>query len=641
MKKNTSFGLRAAIAVVALQQVICPDWCVAQDTSAQLPDDVFFYLPFEGSANENNHTVAGSETPQFVPGLDGKAIRVQPVNPATSRPVLSLPIQSMKLNQESDFSLQFWVRTTIGSEQRAVLMSTKDFPDNGLNSQKSQGWVFGVFNGTWAWNMGSGKRRISYDRTNGEYLPINDGRWHQLAMTHSAEEGLIRLYFDGKNMVTYNVRDSAGFKFGNDNPLSIGWDGEEETRQPVERPVFVEGARDLQQLVDEFDRLGLPAVTPDEFESLVSQPKRLFETKIAELRQQNDDGNTDRLKQLESVDLQPIEAISQRLMGGLYTVHQSRYYNEIALLFRLYRFENGNVVIHEPTARRLARREVLTAPAFDLDELRIWKRALSADEVMTAYTRYFQHTLPAQPEQLTELTAGCWNIWHGGIHHSLEIDGWDSRQSIIDLLKREQVDVIMMQETYSNGDHIAAELGFYYATTIDWDNLHQGPNISVLSRYPIKKIVVPPNSTFMNVAALVELGESQDIYVMSNWYGMRNFEDVYSFHESRFNETDSVPILFGGDFNAIPDVDGGNSLAYRMLTEAEFVDAYRQLYPDVEQLPGHTHRSDRRIDQLYYKGAGLENRKTEVFSTWPSRFPSDHYLIKSVFDLNYKTRDKE
>jgi exonuclease III len=195
----------------------------------------------------------------------------------------------------------------------------------------------------------------------------------------------------------------------------------------------------------------------------------------------------------------------------------------------------------------------------------------------------------------------------------------------------------MMQETYSSGDYIAAELGFYYATTIDWDNMHQGSNISVLSRYPITEILVPPKSTFMSVTAKVSLSNTQDIYVMSNWYGMYNFEDVYAFHETRFQNTDSIPILFGGDFNAVPDVDGGRSLAARRLLGAGFVDAYRSLYPDVRKFSGFTHRSNRRIDQLYYKGKGLSNRSTEVFSSWPSQFPSDHYLVKSLFDLNYQT----
>ena len=60
------------------------------------------------------------------------------------------------------------------------------------------------------------------------------------------------------------------------------------------------------------------------------------------------------------------------------------------------------------------------------------------------------------------------------------------------------------------------------------------------------------------------------------------------------------------------------------------------MYPDVKKYPGFTHMEDIRIDQLYYKGKGLKNSFTmiiEVISTWPSGFPSDHFLIVSKFEL--------
>lgn len=597
-------------------------------------DSCVAHLSFDNHIDDSKHNLVSNETGkvQFVPGLEGQAIRF---GSETEQAFLQYVTESLKLDDGHDFSLHFWVRTTMPSHQRAIILSTKDFPDCSLTSQKAQGWTWGLFNGTWAWNMGSGKRRISYERTNGEFMPINDGRWHQLVMTHSASEGLIRLYFDGKNWVTYNVKDSAGFEFGNKNPLVLGWSGQVETHPPTQLPVFTRGAEQLQKLVDEFNGLGLPPVLDAEFTSLVNDPGRLFASKLNKLKEQS--VNSDLLESLESADLKSIKDISKLLMKSPYTVHQNGYYREVARVFKLYRLVNGKVEIHEPTARKFAGLEVLARPSFDLDELRIWDRVVSPEEVQKSYSNYFAVAQSSSVANLKKLTACCWNIFHGGLHQSIEEHGWDSREAIIDMLKREQVDVVMMQETYSNGDYIAAELGFYFATTVDWDNMHQGSNISVLSRYPITAVLVPPNSSFMNVAAKVELSQTQDIWVMSNWYGMYNFEDVYAFHQSRFAETDSLPILFGGDFNAVPDVDGGDSLAYRMLTDAGFVDAFRSLNPNVRTHPGQTHRNERRIDQLYYKGSGLTNKATTVYSTWPSLFPSDHYLIKSVFELNYRT----
>jgi hypothetical protein len=191
----------------------------------------------------------------------------------------------------------------------------------------------------------------------------------------------------------------------------------------------------------------------------------------------------------------------------------------------------------------------------------------------------------------------------------------------------------MMQESYSSADYIAAELGYSFATTVDWDYLNQGSNISVLSRYPIDEVFVPETAAFMNVGTRIAISKNQDIYVMSNWYGMRQFADVYRFHQSRFQKSGAMPVLFGGDFNAVPHTDGGDSPASKKLTDNGFTDAFRSTYPDVEKYPGYTHISDRRIDQLYYKGKALENTATKQFTSWPTGFPSDHALIKAEFTI--------
>lgn len=184
---------------------------------------------------------------------------------------------------------------------------------------------------------------------------------------------------------------------------------------------------------------------------------------------------------------------------------------------------------------------------------------------------------------------------------------------------------------------IAFDLGYYFATTVDWDYLNQGANISVLSRFPIKELHVQEDSPFQNVGVKVAISRTQDMHVMSNWYGMDRFPSVFEFHQARFQESDIIPTLFAGDFNAIPHTDGGDSPASLALLEAGFTDAFRSLYPDVQEHPGASHRSGRRIDQLYYKGAGLRNTSTRVISTRPGGFPSDHFLILSTFDLDYST----
>ena len=136
------------------------------------------------------------------------------------------------------------------------------------------------------------------------------------------------------------------------------------------------------------------------------------------------------------------------------------------------------------------------------------------------------------------------------------------------------------------------------------------------------------------MATRLAISRTQEIWAMSNWYGMQQFSDVFSFHKEKFEQSDRVPVFFGGDFNAVPHTDGGDSPASLKLSEAGFTEAFRQMFPDVAKYPGHTHRSGSRIDQLYYKGTGLINTHSEVISSWPGGFPSDHYLIVSTFKLD-------
>ncbi|MEM7455208.1 MAG: endonuclease/exonuclease/phosphatase family protein [Planctomycetota bacterium] len=625
--RNTAGLISASIAILFLAKT--PAFCQSIPVKLDLA-----HTSFDGNVYGVGMKVVEDVqgTLEFVPGKINNALRIQPT--PDSPVLIQYDTGELGLDEEHDFSVEFRMRSNIPSDQRAVLLSTRDVPDNSLVSQKQKGWTFSICNGTFAWSMGSGNRRISYERSNGEFLTVNDGRWHQLAMTHSASEGLIRLYYDGRNVAIYNIVDHSGFEFGNELPLSVGWAESETATQPSELPIFVEGAQLLQELVDEFNSLGLTPVENGGFELLVSDPDQLFSEKVNAAR---DGGRQVDLPSAEQA-LENVNSIRRRMMRSRYTVHQSSNFSEVALVFQLYRLVDGQIEIVPTAAERLATREVLSSPSFDLDDLKIWNRALSDSEIGDSFNEVFQPRVTSEsPGEIDRITAGCWNIFHGGIHQTIERDGWDSRDIIIELIRREEIDVLMMQETYSNGDYIAAELGYYFATTIDWDNMHQGSNISVLSRFPIKEVHVPPDATFMNVAAKVAVEDTKDLWVMSNWYGMSSFDKVFSFHEQRFQATDSIPVLFGGDFNAVPDVDGGDNEAYRRLTDAGFVDAFREQYPDHVQNPGPTHRSGNRIDQLYYKGAGLNNSSTEVFLHWPTVFPSDHYLIKTVFELDYST----
>jgi len=476
--------------------------------------------------------------------------------------------------------------------------------------------------GTFAWTVGSGKRRVTYQRENGQIKPINDNRWHQLTMTFDKTLSEFRLYYDGQNQAVYNV----GFSFSNEEPLVIGT---KPSRFDYEKQILSEieaGAALLQDIVDRFNGLEVENVNPDEFISLIVSPERLYQEKLEKSNRSRNDA--------EALKLKEISAARRKFYSNPYTVYQNRGLTLLRPISRIYDLKDGQVGVNKKAAREFTLAEKLFPADFCMDDLSIWGRALNQSEVWKSYTPYKKEKQVQLTKNLKSIFVGVWNIWHGGLHWSKESDGWDSRLRIAEMIRKKNIDIVLMQETYSSGDFIAAELGYSIATTSDWDNCDQGANISVLSRYPIQELHVNSKSEFHNIAVKLRLSETQEIYAMSNWYGMNMFPTVYAFHLNRFEQSDNIPVVFGGDFNAVPHIDGGKSPASIKLLGSGFTDAFRELYPDPKKHPGYTHRNNRRIDQLYYKGVGLKNRSTEVISTWPGGFPSDHYLIVSNFELH-------
>ncbi|MBT3242246.1 MAG: hypothetical protein HN352_03785 [Bacteroidetes bacterium] len=574
-------------------------------------------------------TTSAEGTITYTKGLNGKAVSISP----EGLQYLTINSETIQFDSNKDFSVQFWMRTSMDSDKPTVLLSQKRMENNSLNSQKESGWALYTYGGTFAWNMGSGNRRIRYERDNGHNMPMNDGKWHLLTMTYDSDKSEIKLFYDGENKAWYSVRDGLGFDFESTMDLTVGWRGTDNESDSNILPEIEEGVQLLQNLVNDFNQLGVGDVGTEDFESLIVDPKGLFEQKVEELKLLTDKENRQILNVLKLLDIDTVMRSRASLMKNRYTVHQVRDFMTVAPLLKIYSLHNGIVALDMEKAKNYSKMEKFYPPDFDMDNLMIWDRVVSAEEVLSSYSDFQEIEAPVSRQKLSSIVATDWNIHHGGIHNTIEEDGFDSRLRIVEMLKKENADVIMMQETYSNGDFIAAELGYYFATTVDWDYLNQGSNISVLSRFPIMELHVPPEAPFMNVAVKVSISDSQEMYVMSNWYGMNQFPAVYEFHESRFLDSDNIPVIFAGDFNAVPHTDGGNSPASIAMLKAGFTDAYRELFPDVEQFPGNTFQNGRRIDQLYYKGSSLKNVSTKVVSSWPNGFPSDHFMITTVFEL--------
>ncbi|MCK0156932.1 endonuclease/exonuclease/phosphatase family protein [Cellulophaga sp. F20128] len=570
-------------------------------------------FPFNQQLQSGAYTFKG-DTYSFVDGIHKKALSFTPTNDFAT-----VKLDLLSLDGAEDFTVQFWIKTT--SKNATVLLSQKEFLDKGIVSQKNAGWAWYSSGGTFAWTIGSGNRRLNYERSNGDKAPLNDGNWHQLTMTYSKELSEIRLYYDGQAKAIYNV----GFEFKNTNPLTIGSQKNSFNYDTQILPSITNGATTLQALVDAFNNLEIEHVTEEEFLSLIVDPKELYlrKSKIS----------TETLSQEKEVFFNAVMKARSKLSANPYTVFQNMELTKLKPISKLYSLKNGQVTINMYHANKYTQEERLYPSDFSMDELSIWKRTLTPEEVHNNYSQYKNTTAFKLKEKQDTITVASWNIWHGGKHFTVNGDGWDSRLRIAEMIKENNIDIVLMQETYSSGDYIAAELGYYFATTSDWDYCFQGSNISVLSRYPIEKLEVLKETEFMNVAVKISISNTQQLFAMSNWYGMSSFPLVYDFHQENFNNSDEIPIFFGGDFNAVPYTDGGDNPASVQLMENGFTDAYRSLYSNFTDFPGYSHASGSRIDQLYYKGKGLTNTATKIISTWPSGFPSDHNLILSKFEL--------
>ena len=574
------------------------------------------HFDFNKSIKSENYIFKGSNY-TFEKGIDGQCLTL-----GFNSGFNQLTLDSLALDGKHSFTVQFWVKTT--SNEPTVLLSQKQFPSKGILDQKNAGWALYLSGGTFAWNIGSGKRRLNYERSNGQIMPLNDGEWHQLTMTFEKTNREIRLYYDGQQQAVYKV----GFDFENNNSLAIGASPNSFDYDKDILPAIKEGAVQLQKLVDAFNQLPVAAVTEADFLNLIVDSKELYLQKLG-----LSTGETDSLREQELSMLDKLIELKKGLTDNPYTSSQNHNLTLLKPIYELYSLKNGMVHINEYFAKKYTKQEQLFPAEFSMDELQISKRALSAKEVWESFYQY-KKTIPLPlKERIDTLTVAVWNIWHGGIHFSTDKHGWDSRNRIAEILKQTGADIILMQETYSSGDYIAAELGYQLATTADWDYRSQGSNISVLSRFSIKAIQVPEKAEFMNVSVKLAISKTQEIYAMSNWYGMNSFPIVYDFHKTRFDKANESPILFGGDFNAIPHLDGGDSPASIKLVENGFTDAYRSLHADVQTFPGFTHQWGERIDQLYYKGKGLKNISTEVVHTAFGGFPSDHFLILGTFIL--------
>lgn len=305
-----------------------------------------------------------------------------------------------------------------------------------------------------------------------------------------------------------------------------------------------------------------------------------------------------------------------------------------------------------------------------IDETRFWNRPLSASEVTESYRRFFPLPSSVEPETPQRLKVQVWNIWHGGHRFGKQV----GVQRVIDVLKRENADVIGLVETYGSGAIIADSLGYYFYLI--------SSNLSILSRYPIEE-TIPVFKPFNAGGAFIRLSEQQKIAFFDIWLhylpditdlnkgkaAIRKYEaeetqtrlpeirTILKEIEPQLAASEQTPVLLVGDFNVDSHLDWTeetrplhSGVKVRLpvseeVVKAGFHDSFRELSPDVRVNPGTTWSPlinlgadpvsciPQRIDFIYYKGSKMIPFRSEALRHHPVGWPSDHGSVVTSFYL--------
>lgn len=292
------------------------------------------------------------------------------------------------------------------------------------------------------------------------------------------------------------------------------------------------------------------------------------------------------------------------------------------------------------------------------------------------------------PKTTQSLKVLSWNVWHAG--HS-ETYGQKACDATIGILKKSQADVIFMVETYGAAPMVADSLGFYHHLI--------SSNLCIYSRYPITRTYEFPDSisTFnfggveidMN-GTLVRLFDTWLHYLpdmrltptdrpeaeILAWddAGTRDDEirKILSVLQPILAETDSIPLIMGGDFNIHSHLDwteatkdlynhGGavvNWTVSKEMQRAGFKDSFREMNPDPAQNLGATWLTDAdsletvnrqdRIDYIYYQGKTIQAQESASYDQELGKnlsfageeffYPSDHGFVLTTFSVSTKPK---
>ncbi|KAK2754659.1 hypothetical protein FQN54_006792 [Arachnomyces sp. PD_36] len=282
---------------------------------------------------------------------------------------------------------------------------------------------------------------------------------------------------------------------------------------------------------------------------------------------------------------------------------------------------------------------------------------------------------------VSELSVMSYNLWHEGT----QVNNYHEKQ--VAFLSEANVDLVSFQE--SSSDRTSA-----LADALGWEYFHGSDSTGIISRYPIAE-EYPLDDRVNSVAVRVDLGDSEinvrDVHLGYTPYGPYDFcfdgmtkeevlereeesgrtpqiRDTMTLMESHLNNSESIPVLLFGDFNAPSQLDWTDDTAdqhcgvgsfewptSKAPLDAGLVDALREVYPDPSTDPhitwspiykinddydGQDEPMDR-IDFVYYKGSLTPVAADTLVRGTPKPEPdhennewtSDHKAVIVTFQL--------
>lgn len=204
MKRFAAFFLIIALTVSGITLPFQPVNAAVQ----VLPDRVLQVSFDDGTANDSsgnevNGTVVG--TPEFVPGVQGKAIHL--VNSSNEN---ADALQYVNFGEsdalkfgEGSFSVAFWYRSKSNCKAEGAIIGNKNW-----YSGSNPGFTIGDMREgvTLNMNVSGGKRKDT-----GRWSSATDDTWHHIAaVVDRAETNTMKLYIDAKCMDTVGISSLSG-----------------------------------------------------------------------------------------------------------------------------------------------------------------------------------------------------------------------------------------------------------------------------------------------------------------------------------------------------------------------------------------------------------------------------------------------